>query len=67
MDLETKVSHPLTNHPARDNNPAWSPDGRWIAFVSERTGTFEIYKIEPSGANLQQFAWGSEEHPGLVP
>lgn len=23
----------LTTHPAADTSPAWSPDGRWIAFV----------------------------------
>jgi len=22
----------LTSHPQPDENPAWSPDGRWIAF-----------------------------------
>lgn len=38
----------LTNDPADDMLPAWSPDGRWIAFVSTRSGTADIY-LAPSG------------------
>jgi tricorn protease len=24
-------------------NPAWSPDGRWIAYLSDKTGEYELY------------------------
>jgi TolB protein len=27
-------------------DPAWSPDGRYIAFVSDRDGNNEIYRID---------------------
>ena len=33
----------LTNDPAEDTRPAWSPNGTKIAFVSERDGNREIY------------------------
>ena len=42
----------LTNDPARDRGPAWSPDGRRIAFFSDRSGSYEIWTINPDGTAL---------------
>lgn len=33
----------------RDQKVAWSPDGRWIAYVSDRTGEDEIYITPQDG------------------
>ena len=30
----------------REKNAAWSPDGRWIAFISDKTGEEEIYLVD---------------------
>ena len=32
----------LTNHPVSDQSPAWSPDGKKLAFVSFPHGSKEI-------------------------
>ena len=34
----------LTQTPGiRERSPAWSPDGKWIAYFSDRTGEYELY------------------------
>ncbi len=30
----------------REKNAAWSPDGRWVAFISDKTGEEEIYLVD---------------------
>lgn len=41
----------LTNHPADDRDPAWSPTGRELAFASHRDGNWELYVLDlQSGA-----------------
>src|SRR5579872_5914760 len=39
----------LTVHKARDIHPRFSPDGRWIAFSSDREGNMDVYLIPIEG------------------
>jgi tricorn protease len=34
---------------ARDVSPSWSPDGKWIAYVSDKSGDDEIYLVDQMG------------------
>ena len=45
----------LTDDPAADRRAAWSPDGRWIAFESTRSGTSQIWIVSRGGGNAKQF------------
>jgi len=42
----------LTNEPAFDEEPAYSPDGSRIAFRTFRDGNYEIYFMNPIGTLL---------------
>jgi Tol biopolymer transport system component len=42
----------LTNSAALDGQPAWSPDGRKLAFVSNRAGNDEIYVMNADGTGV---------------
>jgi TolB protein len=41
---------------------SWSPDGKKIAFVSNRTGTYEIYVMNANGGGATQVTRGPESH-----
>jgi len=45
-ELESKQSYLLTNTPANDFTPVWSPDGSLLAFVSDRNGRCNLYFLE---------------------
>jgi Tol biopolymer transport system component len=53
----------LTNNPASDEFPKWSPDGRRIAFSSNRGGRYQIYIMDEDGTNVVQ-ATHSENDAG---
>ncbi len=44
----------LTDHPAADRDPAWSPDGSQIAFASRRDGDWELYVLDLRAGSLRR-------------
>ena len=55
MDINSGRQRNLTKHAiANEVYPAWSPDGRKIAFVSDRDGNSNIYVMDADGKNVQR-------------
>ncbi len=44
----------LTTDPANDSDPAWSPDGKLVYFLSSRGGSAQVWRIAPTGGEAQQ-------------
>lgn len=51
----------LTNHPAHDNDPDWSPDGSKIVFESDREGKRAIYVMNADGTGTRRLIAGDFE------
>jgi tricorn protease len=47
----------LTNHIARDVAPRFSPDGRWVAFSSDRFGNYDVWLIPVEGGEPTQLTF----------
>ena len=59
VDREGKEWHDVTNDKFFDRYPRWSPDGKKIAFTSDRSGRYEIWTIDADGTNLRQISFDS--------
>ncbi len=46
----------VTETPWKEHSPHWSPDGKWIAFVSDRTGREEIYISDELGKTTKRLS-----------
>ncbi|MEW6125874.1 MAG: S41 family peptidase [Acidobacteriota bacterium] len=44
----------ITDSPWRDKDPQYSPDGKWIAFISDQSGREELYVAASDGSDDPQ-------------
>ncbi len=50
---------PLTLHEAHDYMPVWSPDGKTIAFASDRFGNFDVFTMPSTGGEATRLTFHS--------
>jgi eukaryotic-like serine/threonine-protein kinase len=58
LEFRRGVETRLTTGPSADYSPAWSPDGRQIAFISERDGVTRVYRMSSGGGAEESLAEG---------
>ena len=63
MNSDGSNPHNVTNNPATDSHPSWSPDGSKIVFQSERAGNFEIYVMNSDGSEQKRLTEGPGRRP----
>jgi Tol biopolymer transport system component len=57
----------ITRGLAFDAQPAYSPDGQWIAFVSDRSGAENVWIARPDGNEARQVSFGNDDTPLVSP
>ena len=62
-DTQSGAARQLTNGRKSSNAPAWSPDGKTLAFGSDRDDKRQIYLIDLAGGEAQKLTSG-EDSPG---
>jgi Tol biopolymer transport system component len=64
VDVATGEQRPVVDAPGHQLYPRLSPDGRWLAYSSDETGTFEVYVIPFGGGGGK---WQVSEGGGSRP
>jgi dipeptidyl aminopeptidase/acylaminoacyl peptidase len=54
VDAEGTTQRRFTWNAKNDWAPSWSPDGAWIAFLSNRDGNTQIYRIPVNGGEAEK-------------
>src|SRR5439155_5985644 len=53
------VARPITMHEAHEAAPVFSPDGRWIAFASNRHGQYDVFVSPAYGGKPRRLTFDS--------
>jgi len=69
VNAEGGMATALTSNSAYDMQPVWSPDGKTIAFASDRFGNFDIFTISIEGGSPNRITYhsGNEKPSSFTP
>ena len=62
MNLRTEKKRQITDHVRAEFSPTWSPDGRELAFTSDRTSRAQIYIMRADGTKVRRLTYEGREN-----
>lgn len=57
VNIKTGVETQLTDTAGLDDGPEFDPQGKYIYFNSNRSGTMQIYRMKPDGSDVEQLTF----------
>jgi dipeptidyl aminopeptidase/acylaminoacyl peptidase len=69
-DHQLNNTYQVTPLTGMSYDPVWSPDGNWIAFVTNENGNDEIYLVDRDGKQMRRLTfndWEWDKHPSFSP
>lgn len=67
IDVNRGFVENLTNLQSLAYNPAWSPDGHYVAFESSHEGEYGMFVVDAAGHNLRRLVAGRGGSPAWSP
>lgn len=59
VDAIGGIARPVTTHEAHDTRPHFSPDGKWLAFSSNRHGAYSVFVVPVQGGKPKRLTFDS--------
>ncbi|MCP4682947.1 MAG: Tol-Pal system beta propeller repeat protein TolB [Desulfobacterales bacterium] len=69
IDPEGRALRRMTENQGNNEDPSWSPDGRYLVFSSDREGSYHLYIMNANGRSQRRvtFLKGDQTGPSWAP
>lgn len=59
VSVDGGTAQRVTDHVEMEEYPVWSPDGKWVAFTSNRNGNSDVFAIPADGGMTRQITYNA--------
>ena len=66
VSIDGVAPRQITHEGDNNQRPRWSPDGKRIAYISDRGGSSQIWTMDPDGGNAKQVTNLSTDADGVI-